>query len=161
MSIRLSLTFLKKIRKKVLRFTLIVSLIPITLLLAIAYSPIGVWLFQHVMGVSGELLVQCLVALKFFVIFAIFFPWLDFLNGVLMLKGQTKVMSFSQAGNVIVTVASLFFLVFYLPNGGGMIGSLALSLGLMTETLIAFIFLMKYLSREGISFKLKKVFQRG
>ena len=155
------INFFEKDPKKVLRFTLIVSLIPITLLLAIAYSPIGVWLFQHVMGVSGELLIQCLVALKFFMIFAIFFPWLDFLNGVLMLKGQTKVMSFSQAGNVIVTVAGLFFLVFFLPNGGGMIGSLALSLGLMTETMIAFIFLIKYLRREGFSFKLKKVFQRG
>ena len=97
------INFYEKDPKAVIRFSFVFSLLPGILLMVIAYSPIGVWGLRHIMGVSGELLDQSLLALKFFILFALCFPWLDFINGVLMLKGQTKVMSFSQAGNVIMT----------------------------------------------------------
>ncbi|MBS4178462.1 multi antimicrobial extrusion protein MatE [Lederbergia citrea] len=155
------INFYEKDAKIVHRFTLIFSLIPTFLLVGIAYSPLGVWVLQSIMGVSGELLNQSLLALKFFIIFTLFFPWLDYVNGVLMLKGQTKVMSFSQAGNVIVTIIALLCVIFFLPNGGGLIGALAQSIGVMTETLIALIFLRRFLNKPIFGFKKKKIFQQG
>lgn len=147
------INFYEKDAKAVTRFAFIFSLIPSVLLIAIAYSPIGIWGFENIMGVSGELLDQSILALKFFIVFAICFPWLDFINGVLMLKGQTKVLSYSQAGNVLMTFIALFTLILFLPNGGGLIGSLAQSIGILTETVIAFIFLSIYLKKSGKTLK--------
>lgn len=155
------INFFEKDTRKVFKFTFIVSMIPMALLIIIAYSPLGTWLFEQVMGVSGELLDQSLLAFKFFIIFAIFFPWLDFLNGILMLKGQTKVMTFTQVGNVSITIIALFLLIFILPNGGGMIGSLAMSVGIMTETLIAIVFLMRFMKKQGSALKLRKLLKPG
>ncbi|MBS4220793.1 multi antimicrobial extrusion protein MatE [Bacillus sp. FJAT-49711] len=143
--------------KMVIRFSFIFSFVPSLLLLGIAYTPIGVWGLQHIMGVSGELLDQSLIALKFFIIFALCFPWLDFINGVLMLKGQTKVLQFSQAGNVFMTIAVLLFLLFVMPNGGGLIGSIAQSVGVMTETIIAYIFMRKFLNQPIIGLRRRKL----
>ncbi|MCJ8009368.1 multi antimicrobial extrusion protein MatE [Lederbergia wuyishanensis] len=145
--------------KTVIRFSFIFSFVPSILLLVIAYSPIGVWGLQHIMGVSGELLDQSLLALKFFIIFALCFPWLDFVNGVLMLKGQTKVLQFSQAGNVLITIIVLFTLLFVIPNGGGVIGALAQSIGVMTEVTIAYIFMRKFLHQPIIGIRRKKISQ--
>lgn len=141
------INFYEQDAKLVLRFTMIFSLIPTILLIAIAFTPIGAWGLQHVMGVSGELLDQSLRALKFFIVFTLFFPWLDYVNGVLMLKGQTKVMTFSQAGNVITTITFLIVLILLIPNGSGYIGALAQSLGVMVEASIAFIMLRRYMHK--------------
>jgi len=149
------INFYEQDTKTVLRFSFIFSFIPSLLLLSIAYSPIGHWALQNIMGVSGELLDQSLIALKFFIIFALCFPWLDFVNGVLMLKGQTKVLQFSQAGNVFVTIVVLLLLLFVMPNGGGVIGALAQSIGVMTEVIIAYIFMRKFL-HQPIIFNRKK-----
>ncbi|MEK3887850.1 multi antimicrobial extrusion protein MatE [Bacillus sp. FSL K6-3431] len=147
------INFFEKDARAVTRFAFIFSLVPSVLLITIVYSPVGIWGFQNIMGVSGELLEQSILALKFFILFALCFPWLDFINGVLMLKGQTKVLSYSQAGNVLLTFIALFTFIFILPNGGGLIGSLAQSIGILTETAIAFIFLRYYFKKSGKKLK--------
>jgi Na+-driven multidrug efflux pump len=135
------INFYNQDRSAVIRFTVLVSLIPSLLLMGIAYSPVGVWGFQNIIGVSGELLEQSILALRFFVLFTLCFPWIDFANGVLMLRGQTKVMSFSQMGNVVAAVAALLTLIFVFPSGGGSIGALAQSIGFLIELVILLLFL--------------------
>lgn len=156
------INFYEKDSKVVVRFTLLISFLPGLLLCGIAFSPAGVWIFQNVMGVSGELLEQSLFAVKFFIIFALCFPWLDFINGVLMLKGQTKIMTYSQAGNVIMTIIALFIIIFILPNGGGMIGALAQSIGVVAETLIVLTYLKFSLYKNNkIWLQKTKSFEQG
>lgn len=134
------INFFEKDSKRVTKFTTAISLLPTVLLLIIVFTPFGNQLFATVMGVSGELFEQSILALKFFIVYTLCFPWLDFFNGILMIRRQTKVLSFSQAGNVTVTFISLFTLLHLMPNGGGMIGSLSQSLGLFVEAIIALFF---------------------
>src|SRR5699024_5559211 len=136
----LVIIFFEKDSKRVTKFTTAISLLPTVLLLIIVFTPFGNQLFATVMGVSGELFEQSILALKFFIVYTLCFPWLDFFNGILMIRRQTKVLSFSQAGNVTVTFISLFTLLHLMPNGGGMIGSLSQSLGLFVEAIIALFF---------------------
>lgn len=153
------INFYEEDPKTVFRFSFIFSFLPALLLVVIAYSPLGVWGLQHIMGVSGELLDQSLKAMKFFIIFALSFPWLDYVNGVLMLKGQTKVMTFSQSGNVLTTIIMLLCLIFFIPNGGGFIGALAQSIGLMMEVVIAYVFLKRFMHQPVLPFGRSKLRQ--
>ncbi|SER56602.1 Na+-driven multidrug efflux pump [Gracilibacillus ureilyticus] len=150
------INFYKKDKQTVLRFTIMVSLIPTILLLVLGYTPVGIWGLENIIGVSGELLEQSILALRFFVLFTLCFPWIDFSNGILMIRGQTKVMSFSQIGNVIATVIALLILIFTFPSGGGAIGSLAQSIGFFTELVILFYFL-KALDKSNPGRLLKKI----
>ncbi|MFK4997298.1 hypothetical protein ACI2OX_05980 [Bacillus sp. N9] len=52
------INFYEKDAKTVTKFTFIFSLIPALLLTFIAYSQIGIWAFQYVMGVSGNYLIK-------------------------------------------------------------------------------------------------------
>lgn len=133
--------FYEKDIKSVVRFTFIISLIPSLLLAFISFTPIGVWGLHHIVGVSGKLLDESVVALRFFILFTLCFPWLDYVNGLLMLRRQTRVMTISQIGHVAATVVSLFLLVFLFPNGGGAIGAASHSIGIVIEFLIVVFFL--------------------
>lgn len=134
------LNFYEKDFQLVIRFMLLFSLLPAMMLGIIAYSSLGVWLLENLMGVTGQLLNESLKALKFFVWMALFFPWLDFVNGLLMVKKQTRIMSFSQFGNVASTIALLFLLNSLFPNEGGMIGSFSQSVGVFVELSIVAIY---------------------
>jgi hypothetical protein len=59
-----------------------------------------------------------------------------------MLEGQTKVMVWSQAANVLTTLSTLIFCILLFPNMNGMIGALAQSLGIAGE-----LFLVLYVLR--------------
>ncbi|SHM56689.1 multi antimicrobial extrusion protein MatE [Gracilibacillus kekensis] len=135
------INFYPKDQGAVLRFTAIMSLIPSIMLMIIGYSPVGVWIFENIIGVSGELLDHSILALQFFVLFTLCFPWIDFANGILMIRNKTKIMSFSQTGNVVAAVTALFILIFVFPDGGGSIGALAQSIGFLMELIILLIFL--------------------
>ncbi|MGP4038714.1 multi antimicrobial extrusion protein MatE [Gracilibacillus sp. D59] len=153
------INFYHQDQRSVIRFTVLMSLIPSLMLMLIAYSPVGVWIFQHIIGVSGELLDHSILALRFFVLFTLCFPWIDFANGILMIRNKTKVMSFSQTGNVVAAVTALFILIFVFPSGGGSIGALAQSIGFFAELIILLIFL-NATSKKPKRFKFSKVVPR-
>ncbi len=156
------INFYKQDKRAVFRFTLLVSFIPSVFLMIFAYTPIGIWIFQNIIGVSGELLDHSILALRFFVLFTLCFPWIDFSNGILMIRGQTKVMSFSQSGNVVAAVIALFILIFIYPSGGGSIGALAQSIGFLVELIVLLFFLNATSSNpKQIKFwRLKNIFKQ-
>lgn len=155
------INFYKKDKNQVLRFTIIVSLLPSILLTVLAYTTVGTWGLENIIGVSDELLNQSILTLRFFVIFTLCFPWVDFCNGILMIRSQTKVMSFSQIGNVIATVAALLILIYTVPNGGGFIGALAQSIGFLMELIILLYFLHIRGKNNAISLWVKNNIRRG
>ncbi|TCZ75882.1 multi antimicrobial extrusion protein MatE [Paenibacillus albiflavus] len=127
------LNFYNKDRKAVLRFALIICFIPAILSGLLGHSPIGPWFLSHVMGVNNELMRACIETIQVFMIYNLFFPFLDFSNGLIMLKGRTKVMVWSQSVNVLFTFLTLVICILLTPGWNGMIGALAQSLGVLGE----------------------------
>jgi Na+-driven multidrug efflux pump len=127
------LNFYPRDPKTVQRFSLSLAFIPGALIAILGYTSLGPWFMMHVMGVNDELMRASLRTLRVLMILTFVFPWLDFVNGIIMLKGQTKVMIKSQAANVIVTLTTLILTVFYTPGWNGSIGALAQSLGSFAE----------------------------
>ncbi len=130
------LNFYRKDARKVLRFALMLSLIPTLLLSLLSYTDIGPWFMEQVMGVNERLMHASLSTLRVFTLLTLVFPWLDYGNGLLMLSGQTKTMVWSQAANVCITLLTLVVCVFMTPGWNGMIGALAQSLGLAAEAAV-------------------------
>ncbi|WP_051620304.1 hypothetical protein [Paenibacillus sp. UNC451MF] len=124
--------------QRVFRFALLMSLLPAALVSVLAYTPAGPWFLEYVMGLEAgsPLMKESLRALRFFMIMNLVFPWLDYCHGIVMLRGQTRIMVWSQALNVVVTLLTLFTLVKLVPGWSGSIGALAQSLGLTGEILI-------------------------
>lgn len=127
------LNFYKTNQTIVFRFTLLVSLIPCTLLGILSYTAIGPWFMQTIMGVSPELMQASIATLRVFMLMSLVFPWLDFCNGLILLSGQTKVTVASQSANLGVTFIALVIFVALTPGWNGAIGALAQSLGLAAE----------------------------
>ncbi|NGZ75718.1 multi antimicrobial extrusion protein MatE [Saccharibacillus alkalitolerans] len=129
------------------RFALAIGFIPAALVAAIAYTPLGYWVFGQLMNVEGELLQESLYTLRAFILYPLVMPWLDYGNGLILLGGQTKVMFRSQIANAGCTIAVLFLLVALVPHWNGMVGALAQSLGLLAEAVIIFL-VVRRMGRE-------------
>ncbi|TVY04103.1 multi antimicrobial extrusion protein MatE [Cohnella terricola] len=135
---QIALLFVKKNPAIVRKFTLTLGFVPPLLLTLIAFTPIGGWMFSHVLGVKDELLTSCIHALRGFLPFVLVFPWLDTLNGIVMAHGETKLMFGSQISNAIFTAATVFLLVLLLPSWNGVLGSIAQSGGVVAELLFLY-----------------------
>jgi len=127
------LNFYRKDSALAVRFVLLCGFIPTLLIGILAYTGVGPWFMEHVMGVNERLMEASLHTLRVFMFLALIFPWLDFCNGIVMLRGQTKIMLFSQSANVALTLTALILCVLNAPGWNGMIGALAQSLGLAAE----------------------------
>jgi hypothetical protein len=112
---------------------LLLGFIPALLLSLLAFTPIGGFFVGHIMGVKGRLYTETLRALKPFVLFALAMPWLDALNGIIMVRGHTRVMLGSQSANLLFTVSTMIIFVLLTPGWNGMIGAWAQSAGLTAE----------------------------
>lgn len=71
-----------------------------------------------------------------FMIMVLVFPWLDYGNGLIMLRGETKVMVWSQSANVLITLITLTLCIAVSPGMNGMIGAFAQSLGMVAEAIV-------------------------
>lgn len=134
-------------KKKVIHFVFMMSTIPTLLLIILCYTPIGMTFMQVIMGADESLSLATIAVLKFFIIKTFIFPWVDFLNGFLMLHRQTNKMLFAQAGNLIVVILSLFIFVRIWPHLNGINGSIASALGEIAGFII--ISLIVYLMRKN------------
>lgn len=127
------LNFYRMDKETVLRFTLFISFIPCILMAILAYTSIGPWFLQTVMGVTSELMSATIKAMRVFMLMSLIFPWLDFCNGLILLRSQTKITVLSQSANLSLTLLTLILLIVFTPGWNGMIGALAQSLGLLAE----------------------------
>lgn len=143
------LNFYRKDARTVQKFALMLSLIPTLLLVLLSYTFIGPWFMDQVMGVNERLMQASLSTLRVFTLLTLIFPWLDFGNGLLMLRGQTKTMVWSQAANVCTTLLALIVCVFVTPGWNGMIGALAQSLGLAAEASVVW-WIIRAAARQGL-----------
>ncbi|MFN7249338.1 MAG: multi antimicrobial extrusion protein MatE [Anaerobacillus sp.] len=150
------LSFHKDNSDKVKKFIGGIGLIPVIVLAIVAFTPLGSLFIENVIGASDRLLEESLQALKFFLIMTIAFPILEYCNGLLLLRSQTKVMVFSQTTHVIFTVLILLITTSVVPHWNGMIGSLAHSVGMAAEACVVYLFLMKGRGNDLSKEKLNK-----
>ncbi|MBJ6359833.1 multi antimicrobial extrusion protein MatE [Paenibacillus sp. GCM10012307] len=115
------------------KFTLMLGFVPAILLFILAYTPAGVYILEHIMGVQGRLQAESLRTLKAFALLTILMPWLDALNGLVLVRGQTKLMLGSQIANLSFTLLTLISLVWLAPHMNGTIGAWAQSIGMLAE----------------------------
>ncbi|WP_337099753.1 multi antimicrobial extrusion protein MatE [Paenibacillus sp. YIM B09110] len=115
------------------RFTLMLGFVPALLMGLIAFTDIGVFLLEHVIGVHGRLQAESIRVLQSFVLFALVMPWLDVLNGLVFVRRQTKLIIGSQISNLTFTFITLIVCTWLAPEWNGSIGAWAQSLGMMAE----------------------------
>ncbi|WP_159881346.1 multi antimicrobial extrusion protein MatE [Paenibacillus puerhi] len=143
------LNFYRKDAATVVRFAIMVSLVPTLLLALLSYTSVGPWFMEHVMGVNERLMHASLSTLRVFMLLTLIFPWLDFGNGLLMLRSQTKTMVWSQAANVCTTLVVLLSCVLTVPYWNGMVGALAQSLGVVAEASVVWL-ILRAARRSGL-----------
>jgi hypothetical protein len=88
-------------------------------------------------------------ALRMFTIMTLVFPWLDLGNGLVLLRGETKLMIWSQTANVAVTVLTLVLCILLSPGWNGMVGALAQSLGVAAEAAVVWLVLRSIHKASG------------
>ncbi|WP_027085280.1 hypothetical protein [Cohnella panacarvi] len=132
---QIALQFFKSHPHLVKRFTLMLGFIPTVNLLIMCFTPVGPWMFSHVLGAEEELLQASIHALRGFLPLVLVFPWLDTLNGIVMSGGETKLMFGSQLANAVTTVTMIVVLSLALPGWNGVLGSMAQSIGVCVELL--------------------------
>ncbi|WP_281886039.1 multi antimicrobial extrusion protein MatE [Paenibacillus sp. YYML68] len=143
------LNFYRKDARTVVRFAAMLAFIPALLLSLLSFTELGPWFMSSVIGVNEALMQASLQTLRVFVLLTLIFPCLDFGNGLLMLRGQTKAMVWSQAANVCTTLGALVVCIWLAPGWNGAIGALAQSLGLLAETAVVW-FIIRETSRSGL-----------
>ncbi|WP_020616937.1 hypothetical protein [Paenibacillus daejeonensis] len=115
------------------KFTLMTGFVPAALIGLLGYTPVGDWFLGYVMGVEGNLHAATLQALQAFVLLTLVMPWLDALNGLVMVRGQTRLILGSQAANFSCTLLTLLILIWQVPEWNGAIGAWAQSVGMLAE----------------------------
>ncbi len=143
------LQFYEENRKKVLRFTLIISVIPSLLLAILCFTPLGPWFMTTIMGADPVLASTTLTVLKFFLLKTLVFPIVDFLNGFLMLQRKTNRMLIPQAFNFVAVLVSLLILVYLVPSWNGINGAIAASLGEVVSLVVVFMIVNKMNSKKN------------
>lgn len=133
------LNFYRTDARKVRQFTLLMAFIPTILLGLLSFTPLGSLLMTDVLGAKSQLLEESLLTLRYFMILTAAFTWLDYCNGLLMLRGETKVMVWSQASNVLVTILILGGCLLFAPGLNSRIGVLAQSFGVVAELSVVFL----------------------
>ncbi|CAM4222671.1 multi antimicrobial extrusion protein MatE [Paenibacillus alkaliterrae] len=115
------------------KFILMLGFVPALLMGLIAFTPAGVFLLEHVIGVHGRLQVESIRVLQAFVLFALVMPWLDVMNGLVLVRGQTKLIIGSQIANLSLTFVTLLVCIGLAPEWNGTIGAWAQSIGMTAE----------------------------
>lgn len=127
----------------VVRFGLLLSPIPAVFLAMMAYTPVGTLVLDNLIGVHGELLAATRQALQLFVLYALVFPWVDFCNGLVMLRDQTRIMVWTESSNIALAVLTMIVGVWLVPEWNGRVGALALSLGMAAELAVLALFVRR------------------
>lgn len=142
------LNFYRADARQVVRFTVLLAFIPTILLGILSFTPLGEWVMTQPLGAKSQLLEESLRTMRYFMIMTFFFTWLDFANGLLMLRGQTKVMVWSQTFNVITVILTLVVCFLAAPGLNSRIGVLAQSFGIAAELAVV-LWTLRASAREG------------
>ncbi|MEW9668315.1 multi antimicrobial extrusion protein MatE [Ammoniphilus sp. 3BR4] len=147
---QIAINFFNKDPKTVIRFSIVLGLLPSLMLGCIAYTALGEWILRDIIGVTGNLLQESIVTLKFFILLTMLFPFLDFLNGMLILRNRTSFMFLSQICNVLTTIIMLSCILLFSSKSGGWIGTVSQVTGMAVEFFVVLGFILHDIKKEKI-----------
>ena len=134
-----------------LRVAAVLHTLPFMLLSVLAFTPVGPWALRHVLGAEGTLLNESLAVLRCLLPQAALFAWIDFCNGLMMLRNQTRVLIRTQTANILTVTVVLVAAVAAVPDWNGRLGALAQSAGSAAELLTLLLILRLYRKRQSFS----------
>lgn len=140
------LTFYKNHPVKVRSFVLMIGFIPAVILAIFCFTPIGAFVIENGLGANERLVLATLECLKVFMLMSLVFPFIDFCNGLLMFRSETRIMVFSQSANLLATFLIMLIFATIAPSWNGTIGALAQSVGMVAELAV----LLCILGRAGV-----------
>ncbi|HEY8528520.1 MAG TPA: multi antimicrobial extrusion protein MatE [Paenibacillaceae bacterium] len=133
---QMALQFFHQDSRTTLRVIGAISIVPPVLVIILAFTPAGYWVLRLVVGAEGQLLAESLAVLKFFLPHAALFAWVDFCQGLMMLRNQTNILVKSQTANVLTVMAALAVAIAAVPEWNGRIGAMAMSAGYAAELIV-------------------------
>jgi len=133
---QMALQFFQQDPRTTVRVSAAISVVPPVLVTVMAFTPAGYWLLRLVVGAEGQLLAESLAVLKFFLPHAALFAWVDFCQGLMMLRNQTNILVKSQTANVLTVMAALAVAIAAVPEWNGRIGAMAMSAGYAAELIV-------------------------
>ncbi|MBP3950144.1 multi antimicrobial extrusion protein MatE [Bacillus suaedae] len=151
------LTFYKKHPDKVRSFVLMIGFIPAVILAIFCFTPIGAFVIENGLGANERLVAATLECLKVFMLMSLVFPFIDFCNGLLMFRSETRIMVFSQSANLIATFLIMLVFATIAPSWNGTIGALAQSVGMVAELAVLLCILGRASVKRGKRNKSKAV----
>ncbi|WP_207634105.1 multi antimicrobial extrusion protein MatE [Halalkalibacter urbisdiaboli] len=137
------LSFYNENSKKVIQFTSVIGIIPAIVLAIICFTPLGPLFLETVLGANERLVEASMDCLHVFLIMTIVFPCIDFCNGILLIREQTKAMLITQSTNLLITFLILLVGSSLVPNWNGVIGALAQSVGMVGELAVLLFIVLK------------------
>lgn len=120
------LQFYESQPKQVLRIVAFLSVLSPVILLSISTDVFGGWLLEGVLGLHGPLLQNVQLLLLFLAVHSFLFPWIDFVAGKCMLRGQTRAIMASKMISVALSISLLIIFLYWFPSlNGGLAGLVA------------------------------------
>lgn len=135
--------------KQVLRIVAFLSVLAPSILLSFASNTLGGWMLKGVLGLHGPLLQNVQLLLVFLAVHSFLFPWIDFVAGKCMLRGQTRAIMASKLISVACSIGLLIVFLFAFPSLNGAIAGLVAAIVAPLELLIVYLWLRRLEQRQS------------
>ncbi|MFP4457571.1 MAG: hypothetical protein ACLFPS_07920 [Clostridia bacterium] len=139
-----------KIRKLVLAFALLMSLI----IAILALTPAGLWVLNNIIGVENDIAYPAINALIFFIAVPPLYFTSELYQGTFLRLKRSKSVTICRSINVGSMFISLLILTALFPEMGSAIGSASVAVGYGVEAIAAFI-QYRLLAKKELSWDLK------
>ncbi len=107
------------------------------LLAAIAFTPLGHFVLTYLIGVSDQMLLPVLRALRVLCVMPLIMSLQEYFMGILLVNQHTRIVSLCKAGNLLAVTLMVLIGVFYFPHWGSVIGAAGQLAGFSAELLVA------------------------
>ncbi len=130
--------------KIIIKFSVIVSLTVVGIIILTAVTPFGEWVITNVIGVDKTIAMGCLAPILVLSVYPIILTVQEHFQARLLIKGDTKPIGFAKVMNIAAMGITVFAIAVVAPNTGPMAGAIALTAGMAVDALLIRYFALKF-----------------
>lgn len=142
------LQFYESEPKHVRRIVAFLSLLSPAILLSFSSDLLGGWLLVGVLGLHGTLLQNVQLLLLFLAVHSFVVPWIDFMAGKCMLRGQTRAIMASKMISVALSICLLIVFLYSFPSLNGSLAGLVAAIVAPLELIAICLWLRRLEKRQ-------------
>ncbi|WP_134703306.1 hypothetical protein [Ammoniphilus sp. YIM 78166] len=135
--------------REVVRIVTFLSLLAPSILLTFASDALGGWMLKGILGLQGSLLQNVQLLLIFLAVHSFLFPWIDFVAGKCMLRGQTRAIMASKMISVTLSISLLILFLYGFPQLNGALAGLVAAMIAPLELLVIYLWLRHLEKRQS------------